>query len=338
MGRVLVLGGTAWLGREITTVALARGHEVTCLARGEAGDVAAGAQLVRADRAAPDAYDQVREQDWDEVVDVSWQPGMVRSAVGALAGRAGHWTYVSSCSVYADHSLAMADESSPLLPALPADRDEADRDVYGEAKVACEEAVVEELGERALLVRAGLIGGPGDLSDRFGYWVGRYAVAGPDPVLAPDAPQQPTQTIDARDLAAWVVMAGEAGRSGPVNAVGEQRTLAEVLDAARGVAGSTGPTVRADPKWLQDNEVDGWAGPRSLPLWTPWPEFTAIGARSDRRSVELGLQRRPLESTLVDTLTHERRLGLDRERKAGLSRTDELELLDRWAARESLSD
>lgn len=334
MGRVLVLGGTAWLGREVATVALARGHEVTCLARGESGEVSAEAHFVRADRTTPGAYDQVLGQDWDEIVDVSWQPGRVRSAVAALADRAGHWTYISSCSVYADHSLPGVDEASPLLPALAADQDAADIESYGEAKVACEKAVVDRLGTRALLVRAGLIGGPGDPSDRFGYWVGRFARAGADPVLAPDAAHQATQTIDARDLAAWVVAAGESRASGPVNAVGEQRQLADVLAAAQATADTTGPTVLADSQWLQDNEVTGWSGPRSLPLWTPWPEFTGFGAHSDRRAVELGLQRRPLESTMADALTYERRLGLDRERKAGLSRADELEVLDRWALRE----
>lgn len=326
MGRILVLGGTAWLGREVAREAVCRGHEVTCLARGESGSVPDDVRWVRVDRSCPGAYDEVSGTSWDEVVDVSWQPGLVRSAVAALAERAGHWTYVSSCSVYADHSRPGVDESAALLPAL--DTDEADRESYGEAKVACEQAVVASLGDRALLARAGLIGGPGDASDRYGYWVGRFALAGAEPVLVPDSPEQPTQTIDVRDLAAWLVLAGERGASGPVNAVGEQQPLGYLLATAAEVAGHIGGLDAAESSWLLEHDVNEWAGPRSLPLWIAAPTHAGFGARSDVRALALGLARRPAEQTLVDTLAFERELGLDRERQAGLSRADELELIE----------
>lgn len=326
MATVLVLGGTAWLGREVARVALERGHQVTCLARGEAGEVAAGARLVRADRTSPGAYDEVRDRSWDDVVDVSWQPRHVRSALEALGPRAGHWTYVSSCSVYADHATPGAGEDAALLPALEAD--EAAVEQYGEAKVACEQAVVRALGERALLARAGLIGGPGDPSDRYGYWVSRFALAGDGPVLVPDAPDQPTQTVDVRDLAAWLVSAGEIGAGGPVNAVGAGQPLGRLLEAARQAAGGRAQVVAADPQWLQDNEVAGWAGPRSLPLWLPWPDYAGFAARADDAAVRLGLHRRPAHETLADTLVDEQARGLQRERQAGLTRPDELALLE----------
>lgn len=133
---ILVLGGTAWLGRIKATEALARGHEVSCLARGERGDVAQGARLIVADRAHPDVYLAVQDRDWDAVVEVSWQPRFVQEAVDALAARARHWVYVSSVSVYADTDVVDADESARLLAPLQADI--ADRAVYGEAKVAGE--------------------------------------------------------------------------------------------------------------------------------------------------------------------------------------------------------
>jgi 2'-hydroxyisoflavone reductase len=330
VGNLLVLGGTAWLGREVARAALDRGHEVTCLARGVSGTVPEGARWVRADRDGDRAYDAVRGTDWDDVVDVSWQPRQVRRAVAALADRAGHWTYVSSCSVYVDHYLRGQGEDAPTFEPLEADT--ADQEQYGPAKVACERMVHDRLGTRSLLARAGLIGGPGDTSDRFGYWVSRFALAGDGPVLVPESAGHETQTIDVRDLAAWLVREGEDCHHGPVNAVGERCALGDVLALAREVAGHTGDVVEAHTDWLTKRGVTGWAGPRSLPLWLPEPEYAGFGARDDSRARRHGVDRRPLRDTLVDVLADERQRGLDRPRRAGLSRADELELLHELGA------
>ena len=320
MANVLVLGGTSWLGGEIAKAAVAREHKVTCLARGEAGDVPAGATFIRADRDDPDAYADVLDERWDAVFDVSWQPRFVRGAVEALGTVASHWTYVSSGSAYLDQSVG-GDEDAAL--AEPIDAEEAGWEDYPGAKVRCEQ-IVQTL-PHTLIARAGLLGGPGDRSDRFGYWVSRFALAGDGPVLVPDSPRQPAQVLDARDLAGWLVEAGTSKTTGIFNAFGEQSTLGQMIDLAAEVAGFTGDKVPADPDWLSDHDVHPWSGPRSLPVWVP--DHDGMGSRSSR-AVDAGLKRRTLERLLTETLEYEKSLGLDRERRAGLTREAELELID----------
>lgn len=325
MARILILGGTAWLGREIARHAIEHGDEVTCLARGEAGEVPSGARLLQADRSRPDAYDAVRGQDWDAVVDVSWQPGFVAAAVSALSASAAHWTYVSSVSVYAQDDVVGADESAPRVEPLRATA--AGMAEYSEAKVACEDLVAAGLGDRALLARAGLIVGPGDPTDRFGYWVARLALAGDADVVVPDAPGLPMQVIDVRDLAAWIATAAERGITGPVNAVGVPDRFAHLLPIAVESAAFTGGLRTAEPEWLAAHDVQYWSGPRSLPLWLPMPDNAGSMTRSDAVARRTGLRPRPLADTVRDTLIDERERGLDRPRRAGLTRDEELLLI-----------
>ncbi|MGW6173775.1 NAD-dependent epimerase/dehydratase family protein [Arthrobacter sp. NPDC055138] len=327
--QILILGGTAWLGHEIAAEALRRGHQVTCLARGTSGSVPAGARLVRADRDAPDGLDTVAEERWDAVLDVSRQPGQVRRAATALAGTAEHFTFVSSGSVYADHGSPGADETAELLPPLESDV-MTSPDVYGAAKVACEDAARNAFGPgRSLIVRPGLIAGPGDTTDRTGYWPLRFArpVADDGAVLIPDAPGLDAQVIDARDLAAWLVAAAEKRLAGEFNAVGDTLTLAEHLEIGRGVAGHTGPVFMLDQQELAAAEVNPWAGERSLPLWLPLPDFAGFMSRSNAAAKAAGLALRPLAETLADTLAWELATGPERPRSAGLTAEEERRLL-----------
>ena len=324
--RLLVLGGTAWLGSLIVADAVARGHDVTALARGESGDLPAGATFVRADRTAPGAFDALTG-DWDAAIDVTRQPGQLRAAVDALADRVAHWVFVSSGSAYRDHTIVGGDESMTLHE--PLDHDVmASMDEYGAAKAACERILLDAVGaDRAHIARVSLIGGPGDRSGRGVYWPWRFAhPSNPQGrVLVPDLPAGLVQLIDARDLAAWTVDAAERRIAAIANVGGATLPLAEHLAIAAAVAGREITPVPATEDWLLAHDVQPWAGPRSLPLWLP-AEAAGLNA-SDLSLVEsLGLVRRPLAETLADTLDWRERHP-DLELKAGLSDADERALL-----------
>lgn len=320
--RLLLLGGTAWLGSTIAATAVREGHEVTCVAR--RSGVPRGVRSVLADRDQERALSAVAGERWDAVIDVARQPGHVRRAVRDLVAAADRYVFVSTGNVYASQATVGDDEDAPLLPALPADTLSSPDD-YGPAKVACEQAVQEGFGaHRSAIARAGLIGGPGDPSGRSTYWARRFAHpsnAGGD-VLTPDAPDLPTALIDVRDLAAWLVRLAEVGTAGIFNAVGAPCSLPSHLAVAREVAGHTGAVVAAPEGWLAAHGVAEWSGPRSLPLWLSDPDWRGMNARSGERALANGLTLRPLAETLADGLA----AGHASE-GAGLTDAEERELL-----------
>ena len=236
---------------------------------------------------------------------------------------ADHWTLVSTGNVYADLARPLHEDDALREPLTS---DHASAELYGEAKVACEQAVGAL--PQHLILRAGLLGGPGDPSDRAGYWVARFAASGAEPALVPDVPGAQVQLLDVRDLAAFIVEAGPRGVTGVMNAAGVQTPLTDFLSLAAEVAGHEGARVSAGAEWLTGHGVQPWMGPRSLPLWLP-DEAAGMAAMDVQRAAAAGLERRRLVETLADTLVDERSRGLDRERRAGLTRADELDLLAR---------
>ena len=325
--QLLVLGGTSWLGGATARLARDAGHQVTCLARGASGRPPEGVTWVRSDRDEPGGYDDVKGQDWDAVIDVSWQPDQVRSALAALGERAGHWVYVSSCSVYADDGTPGEDESAAVHPAHEGSG-RVDMEAYGPAKVACEQACLDALGhERVAVARSGLIGGYGDLSDRFGYWPARVARAeDSEPVLSPPR-DTPLQIIDVEDLAAWLVHLATTATAGVFNALGDSLPLGGLLDAAGEAAGRTPSYVEVSDDWLVAHEVEPWSGTDSLPVWLPQADYAGFMRRTNDAAKDAGLRLRPLAETVASSLEWERERGLDRDRRAGLSPLAEERLL-----------
>lgn len=341
MSTLLVLGGTSWLGGTVARMARDAGHDVTCLARGASGSAPDGVTWVTADRDDPTtAYDEVSGRGWDAVIDVARQPVHVRGAIDALAGSAGHWVFVSTCSVYADDRTAGQDESGPLHePWAGSDPlDLAPDEEYGPAKVACEQAVLAAKPD-ALVARSGLIVGYGDPSDRFGYWPARFARAA---TLSGDggetdrsrillAPRDHgLQVIDVDDMAAWLLRCAVEGTGGVANAMSPAHTLGELYDACADAVDADPAVVEPSDTWLQQREVAPWMGPDSLPLWLPRPDYAGFMARDVTAAQERGLTFRPLAETVRASLEWERERGLDRDRRAGLTPAREAELVAAW--------
>jgi nucleoside-diphosphate-sugar epimerase len=337
--RLLILGGTVFLGRAIATAALAAGDEVTCAARGTSGSVPDGARLVRIDRADAGTYDAI-EGTFDALVDVSSRPSHVRAAMAALADRVGHVIYVSSGSVYTDDSTTgQRVEGSPIHdPATPEQDDPAGNGYanYGPCKVACERAVLDAVGEqRAMICRAGLIVGPEDVSNRFTYWADRVARGGE--ILAPGAPDDAVQWVDVRDLADWLARAARERISGTYDGIGPPVPRGTFLaEIATGVGTATPQLTWVSQEFLTEREVNPWAGPRSLPLWLPLPDYAGFLSRDASASLAAGLRPRPLAETARDTHDWSRARAAeaepDSDRTAGLSADEESEVLAAWHA------
>ena len=322
--RILILGGTVFLGRAIARAAVAAGHDVTCAARGSSGEPVDGVRFVRVDRDDPDGLSPL-DGTYDAMVDVARKPSHVRHAAAALAGRVGHVTFVSTGSVYADTTRSgQRVENAPTLEAAPMGFDDpyADAEAYGRCKVRCEQIVVNAFGDDHVFVcRAGLIVGPEDPTGRFAYWVRRRERSGE--LLVPGTPQDAVQVIDARDLAAWIIDAAEQGLAGTYDGIGPVITRREFVDAI--FDDRTVPTY-VSQEFLLTWEVEPWSGARSVPVWLPLPEYAGFLSRDDAPSVAVGLRTRMLAETSRDTAA-----WLPGDGKIiGLTDDEERDLLAAW--------
>ena len=326
--KLLILGGTVFLGHEIARAAIASGHDVTCAARGSSGAPPSGAEFVRIDRTVPEGLSNL-DGNFDAVIDVARHPSQVRAAIAALRGRTGHWSFVSTCSVYADDATPSQTVDGPLKEPATPDVDETDMQFYGECKVTCEQ-LVAGTGLPHFIDRAGLIVGPGDTGNRFDYWVSRLARGGE--ILAPGTPGEFAQWIDVRDLAAWHIHAAESGLTGIYDGIGAPITRGEFLDTIASAIGVTPKLTWVDQDFLAAQEVSPWMGERSLPMWLPLPDYAGFMTRDTSPSFAAGLTQRPLADTARDTLAW-LDTAPERTRRAGLTPTDEAEVLAAWHGR-----
>lgn len=343
--RILVLGGTGFLGPAIVNAGIAAGHEFTLFNRGrrnpELFAKTTGVEQIHGQRRRPKAGDakappqdlkSLENRKWDAVVDTSgYYTGEVEDVCKVLAGNVGQYVYISSLSVYPSLEVSAdpIDEQSPL--AKCADKYTQDLgpqfENYGGLKRHCEDAVAAAFPGKATLVRPGYIVGPGDPTDRFTYWPARFLRGGE--CLAPGSPDNDLQFIDVRDLGAWIVHLIEAGITGPFNAVGfdGRISVAEFLHTGKGTLNHGCTFTWVDDAFLEANKVTAW---EEMGCWTPKAKN---GHSSNAKSIAAGAKYRPIAETIRDTaawVTEGRGKG---EWRAGMKAEREQELLAKWKAR-----
>ncbi|MEV4614178.1 NAD-dependent epimerase/dehydratase family protein [Kitasatospora sp. NPDC049258] len=331
--KILILGGSKFLGRAYVLEALARGHEVTTFNRGVSGADQPGVEAVHGDRTSPaDLERLVSGRRWDAVVDTSGQqPHDVATAARLLRSRADHYTFVSSIHAFTAWPAAPVDESSPTHP-CPADTP-PDQPPGNPLKAGCERAVLEQFGDRSLILNCGLLIGPHEPVGRLPWWLERIALGGR--VLAPGDPDRALQLIDARDFAAFgldLLERRASGRyitTGPVGRAG----FRELLEHCIATTGSDAELVWTDDTTLLTAEVGPWV---ELPLWTPdLPDWQGTWQADSSRAVAAGLRSRPLAETVRDTWAWLQERGpsqepwLQGDLPVGLAADKERRVLDR---------
>ncbi len=323
--KLLILGGTVFLGRHIVEAALAAEHEVTIFHRGRHNArLFPETEKLHGDRDG--GLEVLRGHTWDAVIDTcGYLPRIVRGSARLLADAVEHYTFISSISVYADLGRAGLDESAPTGRLDDPAAEEITGETYGPLKALCEEAVREVYGDRCLCIRPGLIVGPHDPTDRFTYWPHR--VARGDRVLAPGRPEREIQFIDVRDLADWILRMVEQKRSGVFNATGPANplTMLAFMEACRSVSGGGAEFIWLDDAFLVEHGVQPYT---EAPLWIPEDHDTVDCGRA----IAAGLVFRLLEETIQDTLAWDAARPAGTRLRSGLAPEREARLLSAWSA------
>lgn len=327
--KILVIGGTRFVGRHFVDAALAKGHEVTLFNRGQSNaDLFPSVEHLQGDRSGDLSVFDGRK--WDAVVDTcGYVPRIVRLSAEKLADKVERYLFVSTISVYDDIMERGADENARLQTLPDPTVEEVTNESYGGLKVLCERVVEEIYGERALNVRPGMIVGPYDPTDRYTYWDVRAAQGGE--ILVPGAAGRPVQMIDARDLGAFMLHLLEQGTSGTFNATGPEQPLqwGDWMRTCSEAAGTQPTHTWVSDEFLQQHEVNGG----ELPFWVP-ALYENHFAVSVERAVNAGLTFRPAVETARDTLAWKGTPAIS-ELRAGLKPEREAELLAAWHAQEA---
>ena len=324
--KILILGGTAFVGRVIANEALARGHELTLFNRGQRNpDVFLDVEQIHGDRLTD--LGKLSGRKWDAVIDTSaYFPRAVSLSTQQLKDQTDQYLFISTISVFKNLDVLNQAEDSELATVEDPAGEQVTGVTYGGLKVLCENVVKEEIGERALIVRPGLIIGPIDYTDRFTYWPVRMSQGGD--VLVPDLKNQPVQMIDARDLANFCLDCLEKKMSGTFNATGPLKpyTLEEMLTSC--AEGTDANLVWVDPEFLTKHEVKPWA---DLPMVVDFSGHSDGMLHIDvSKAVSAGLKQRSLAETVQDTRAWALARPSDYVLKAGLARDRECEILEAW--------
>lgn len=332
--RILVLGGTLFLGRHVVEAALGRGHEVTLFTRGRTNpELFPGVEKLRGNRDGD--LSALAGRTWNAAIDTSgYVPRVVRASAELLTDSVEHYTFVSSLSVFtppAKHGLAEDD----AVTAMDDESNEAVGEFYGPLKALCERAVESALPGRTLVVRSGLLVGPHDPTNRFTYWVRRIAAGGD--VLAPAPPEQPVQLAEVRDLADWMIRMAEQRQAGTFHATDEPTTFRRMLEDCRAAAGSDAHVEWVDETFLLEQGIEPFS---ELPLWLATgsnPEWGGFFLADASRARAHGLAFRPLRESARDILAEPEERGATTFgtglAPAGLSRRRERAVLEAWRAR-----
>lgn len=327
--RLLVIGGTRFVGRAYVETAVAAGHEVTAFNRGQTNPhLFPDVERIHGDRVD---FSALAGRTWDAVFDPAcYLPRLARISAEALDGATGHYSFVSSLSVYDDLTTIGQDESGRLGTIADPTAEEITDDTYGPLKVLAEHEVQRVFGERALVLRPGFITGPYDTIDRMPYWLRRVALGGE--VLAPESPDYAVQLIDARDIALFALAMAERGDGGVFNlcAPATPYPMVEILESCRTVTGSDATFTWVSTAFLRAHGLDA---EEALPYWEA-PEYVALTRFDPSKALAAGLRVRPLEESVRDTWSWDRtRLDTPLHDGVGVSLDREAELLAAWHAR-----